>query len=216
MQLAQQPPERPVEQRVRRQDRHADGTGAEGDADGFRPRAGTPQALHNRARDAQYNRLGKTELNNANQNEKEINRECGEHHRQPYLKTGRQDSDEEVAPELNRGATTGNEANCSASPRAPPARISAIYRPARIGMKAVCGARTYRSGDPILLNYSKYMLCSSLRDGLRGIKTQGLARRDTFKCCQNGTPSSRFSLVSSTSSPRIIDNQSVAADVSGE
>ena len=92
----------------------------------FGPRARPPEALHNRSRDAEHNRFGQTELNDADQDKKEIHRKRGENHRQPDLQARSQDGNEKITPELKRVRRTGNAISCAASPNVPEARISAI------------------------------------------------------------------------------------------
>ena len=92
MQLAQHRIERPVKHCVRRHDGHRDGARAEGDPDRLWARARPPETLNNSPRDAQNNSFGQTELNDADQDKKEIHRERGKHHRQPDLQTRRSES----------------------------------------------------------------------------------------------------------------------------
>ena len=67
--------------------------------------------------DAQQDRFGQAELHDADQDEKEVDRKRGEHHRQADFQTRGQNGDEEIAPELQRVRPTGNATNCAASPK---------------------------------------------------------------------------------------------------
>ena len=70
--------------------------------DGFGPDAGTPETLHQRSRYTEEHGFGKAELDNSDQNKKEINRQRRQHHRQTDLDARREDGNEEVQPEKQR------------------------------------------------------------------------------------------------------------------
>ena len=92
--------QRPMKQGVRRRHRQSDGAGAEGDLDRFRARARPPEALHNGSGDAEQDRFGQAEQNDAHQDGKEINRKGGKYRREPDFQARGQERKEEITPEF--------------------------------------------------------------------------------------------------------------------